>query len=101
MPSSRLFYQTLNTGSDAAASEAMHTKPNATRLAHSCVTLSETKGLKYRFFAALRMTVLEVTYKVYECFAFWFRRTTLCKIRKSRSILHSAPEMYTRAHSVQ
>jgi len=34
------------------------TKPNATRSAHSCVTLSETKGLKYRFFAPFRMTVL-------------------------------------------
>ena len=33
-------------------------KSNHTRLAHSRVTLSEAKGLKDRFFAALRMTVL-------------------------------------------
>jgi hypothetical protein len=31
-----------------------------TRLAPSLVTLSAAKGLKYRFFAALRMTFLEI-----------------------------------------
>ena len=52
--------ETRFTVCEAVRSANCHdTKPNATRLAHSCVTLSETKGLKYRFFAALRMTVLE------------------------------------------
>jgi hypothetical protein len=37
---------------------AWDTKSNHMRLAHSLVTLSEMKGLTYRFFASLRMTVL-------------------------------------------
>jgi hypothetical protein len=36
----------------------MSPKSKHMRLTHSLVTLSETKGLKYRFFAALRMTFL-------------------------------------------
>jgi len=34
------------------------TKSDHTRLAPSCVTLSEAKGLKARFFASLRMTMV-------------------------------------------
>ena len=33
-------------------------KSDHTRLAHSCVTLSEAKGLAARFFATLRMTIV-------------------------------------------
>jgi hypothetical protein len=59
-------------------------KSNHTRLAHSLVTLSAAKGLKYRFFAALRMTFLEI-YIVKCTNVMWsdlaFRKSEKSKVR--------------------